>query len=313
MLLLRSHIVRYYRAAASISASESPLPFTRLNALLLQLNLELKEQLFGNSASVAKCEAFETSAVRGRVADLEAPSASGGMVLAPRARTPVAALRMLRSSLQLGRRKRARSDAVATPQKRTRQSGVAVLEQVSTPQAASELAPHADGETPKKLPAPADHLAEVEEGLKQTVQDLADRHWNSLPDEGDPHVEVQDAREEELRLFTFAAFPLRRFAKSAVLKAEKSVQRKLTINLAAVLKASWEQQRDAMEKEFSTQFQSQAWNRQQTTEAIENMLSEFAEVVDTIGRGGWQKRKLLKALSQYLPPDPATPGLHEFM
>ena len=81
------------------------------------MNLELREALFGNSASVAKAEAFETSALRGRACtDKEEPSSSGGMVLGVRAKAPVAALRLLRSSLQLGRRKRIRNDAVATPQ-----------------------------------------------------------------------------------------------------------------------------------------------------------------------------------------------------
>lgn len=310
LLLLRAHIVRYYRAAASVSASESPLPFKRLGELLLELNLELKGQLFGGSSSVAKAEAFEASALIGRFSSGKDEAMTGAVPVASRAKNPIAALRMMRSSLHLGRRKRARTDVVATPVKRSRQSNVDVSNDVSTPHATSERGSRGNDETPQKVPAPVarDPLAELKEGLKQTVEDLASRHWNSLPDEGDPDVEVADldTRDEEMRLFTFASFPLREFAHTAVRAAEKSLQRKLTANLAAVLKASWEHQRSALETDFIERKQTQAWNRQQTLEAIDHTTAEFAEVVDAVGSqtGGWQKRKLLMTLNRHLPADP---------
>ena len=38
------------------------------------------------------------------------------------------------------------------------------------------------------------------------------RARSNLPDEGDSDVDVDDNREEELRLFNFATFPLRAFS-----------------------------------------------------------------------------------------------------
>jgi len=89
-MILRAEVVRYYRVAKVLDATESPLPFGPLNELLLELNLALKNQLFGGSEHVARLEAIEACGARGRGASAEAHGPVAPVVR----KTPVAALRV---------------------------------------------------------------------------------------------------------------------------------------------------------------------------------------------------------------------------
>jgi len=148
------------------------------------------------------------------------------------------------------------------------------------------------------------------------VSDVADRFWNNLPDEGDD--ETPDTRDAEMKMFKFAAYPLRRFSVSAVVTAEKSLQSKLNDNFASIMKVHWQRKREALEQEFRESLLELQGRygvapceelRQAAEEAAEDVKAEFAEMVDQVGglRAGWQKRYLRKSVESLMPclPEPA--------
>jgi len=334
-VLLRASIVRYYRAAATFSAAELPLSFDQLSGLLLELNLALRIQLFGGDYGIAKSEAEQTAALRARTPG--DGSGNGGHVAK---KTLPAALRHLRTALHLGRAKRPRTDdAPVTPAKRKKIANAEVAVGAGAGVSDSPPSTHLDGvgilpgqsdcgpslETPakteaaglqlatsppvKKAPAIPD-LPMIKEGLKQAVSDVAERYWNQLPDEGD--AETPDTREAELKIFRFAAYPLRRFSLSAVLLAEKSLRSKLSDNLGSIMKAYWQQQRKGLEQKFKEKLVELQGTYGETPseelcqaaeELAEEVSAELTEVVDQVGgrTAGWQKRFLRKSIEALMP------------
>lgn len=120
-VLLRAALAVYWRVAARVSNRDTPMRFDWLRELLLALNLDLTPQLFGGSEALARAAAHDVTTGR------EPGCSKGGVARSVAAvRTVPAALKVLRSSLQLGRRKRPRRDLAETPtpqKKRLRTGG----------------------------------------------------------------------------------------------------------------------------------------------------------------------------------------------
>mmetsp|Transcript_7385 Transcript_7385/g.16180 ORF Transcript_7385/g.16180 Transcript_7385/m.16180 type:complete len:814 (+) Transcript_7385:81-2522(+) len=322
-ILLRAAVIRYYRASAHYDASELPLSFNKLSQLLVELNLALKEQLFGGDETIAKSEAEQTAALKGRLAsETSGPTSAGGTSVVKK--TVPAALRHMRTALKLGRMKRPRTDVTATPAKRrlvVQQDAEAFLvesagdpagslQEPSTPQTApsSSLMPLGSNPSPPKN---TDRV-QLKDGLDQTVKEVADRYWNQLPEEGDG--DTPDTREVELRSFKFASYPLRRFGEREVIAAEKSLRIKLSNNLGAVMKKFWERQREELEGNFQQKVEelqrSHAEDLAQQLQAeAESAVQELSELVDEVGGqvAGWQKRNLKKNLKAMIPSTVAPP------
>jgi len=317
-MLLRAFVVRYYRAAAPFHADSLPLSFDLLADLLRELNLALCSQLFGGDRSIAKSEAELTASLRARASD--AGSAVSAKPVAKK--TAPAALRHLRTALHLGRAKRGpRTDHVeATPAKRSKTevpvdissphpSVAQPATEVSTTSPPNSSLSAAAVETPVKVDKAPD-LATIKAGLKQAVDDVADRFWNNLPEEGG--CSTEDTREMEMRAFKFAAYPLRQFSSQAVAAAEKNLRSKLTENLGTVMKSYWEQQRSDLEKQFCERLRELHGQHglhpsdelcAAAAAAAEEVSMELSEIVDQVGGrvAGWQKRFFRKSIEKFMP------------
>mmetsp|Transcript_20219 Transcript_20219/g.36026 ORF Transcript_20219/g.36026 Transcript_20219/m.36026 type:complete len:808 (-) Transcript_20219:171-2594(-) len=329
-ILLRAFVVRYYRAAAPFTAAELPLSFDVLADLLRELNLVLCKQLFGGDRKIAKSEAELTASLRARALDTSS-SASAKPVAK---KTVPAALRHLRTALQLGRAKRGpRTDQVEeTPAKRQKTEVLADISNQTD--AAAQLAAEGPTSSPPKsdpstawveTPAKVEQvskqasstpdLAAIKAGLRQAVDDVAERYWNQLPEEGD--ADTQDTREAEMRAFKFAAYPLRQFSFQAVTAAEKTLRSKLTENLGTVMKNCWEKQRADLEQQFRARLRQLRDQRgpdpsedlcAAAAAVAEDLSMELAEIVDQVGGrvAGWQKRSFRKSIEKLMPLQPAS-------
>eukprot|EP00928_Gymnodinium_smaydae_P011659 TRINITY_DN14276_c0_g1_i1.p1 TRINITY_DN14276_c0_g1~~TRINITY_DN14276_c0_g1_i1.p1 ORF type:complete len:841 (+),score=119.18 TRINITY_DN14276_c0_g1_i1:38-2524(+) len=312
-ILLRAAIVRYYRAAANVT-TDLPLSFDRMGEILRELNLALKAQLFGGSDQIAKCAAEELCSLhRSNSGCGSSPSNCGGTY----AKTVPIALRRLRTTLELGRRKRMRTDhPLVTPVKKRKGTG-SLEEELSKPedQAATGQDPENDQDelggpiSPVKCQAQSSasaQVAQIKDGLRDAVESVAERFWNSLPDEGD--ADTPDTRESEVNRFEWAAFPLRRFDYNAVISAQKSLRSKLSEKLGDVMKARWQRERVAAEENFKKELvalRNSCGGETFTIRASElygRATSEYNEIVDEVGGrvAGAAKRELRKRLKQVL-------------
>lgn len=310
-MLLRAALILYWRAAAAVSSSDTPLKFEWLRCVTEGLNLELKRQLYGNSEALARLAAKD--AASGQEPRNSLLHVAGHVAAGQRLATSApAALRILRSTLGLGRKRPQRRDATTPPPpKRARTAEVGDAPPLEKAEAAPatpvvEQPPlHLLTDDPAMTPVKrrSDSTVgpeEIEAGLGQAVDDVVQRYAKTLPKDGDP--ETPDEREAELERFDFASAPLKQFGAKIV----KAARARLVVRLAGAfgecLKTWMTKQKEACEADFVQELGSQP-DKDASLRRLDQAQTEFAEATAFIGGrvpGAFKRgmtKKLLKLVT----------------
>jgi hypothetical protein len=321
-VLLRAAIVSYWQAVARVSNTETPIPFQWLYAMLESLNLELKKELFGGSEILAKKAAeFVASGQE----PMSASSSGGGKVNASAVcRTVPGALKVLRKSLELGRRKRVRRDPEAqTPLKKPRLAADVEKENEGNREIEDDRVTPEKGQAPQvqvqatpgvsneKQPSdPAKEAQLISEGLEEAVEDMVVKYKKKLPKSGD--YETPDTRDIELERFDYASAPLKAFNAKLVQVARKKLVSKLAVAYGEVVKPWLEAQKHNLEVDFLKEFVHYE-SRQIAVNELASVCDSFVELASTVGpcrvtgslRSGLRRKLTRKIHERFGPADGA--------